>query len=103
MIENRFQRAVWGANPSALDNYGGDIFVPYDNRVREFENFTGQGIQHLITFNQLRATWLLDSRINLRLEGGFLFRANKTDFDTHYTTLFQLGLRTSLYNRYHDF
>ena len=103
MIENRFQRAVWGGNPSVLDNYGGDLFVPYNNRVREFENFTGQGIQHLITFNQLRATWLLDSDINLRIEGSFLFRANKTDFDTHYTTLFQLGVRTALHNRYRDF
>lgn len=103
LVEGQINHVIHGSNPAAVSNYGGDIFIPYGNRVREFENFTGQGIQRQGIFTRLRGSWLLDKASNLRAEAGIIYRRDKNDFGTHNTAYFTIGLRSAIHNRYTDY
>ena len=72
-LEEQFLWSLHGSNPTSSENYGGDLFVPYFQRVREFENFTGQGVRSYVVYNNLRASYLLKQRSNLRIEAGIVF------------------------------
>ncbi len=103
LFEAQLNHILHGENPSPIHNYGGDIFIPYQNRHSEMENFTGQGIQRRILYGRLRGAILLDTRTNLRLEGGYAFRQDKNDFRSKNTHFVFLGLRSALFNRYTDY
>jgi len=102
-FENHYSWMIYGTNPSYQTNYGGDLFVPYINRVREFENFTAQGIQTTMNFNHLKASYVVDDRINLRAEAGYMFRSEKNDFAKQQMHYFYVSITSGIFNRYRDY
>jgi hypothetical protein len=90
------------------DSYGGDIFISYDNRVSDFDNYVGQGNSTNILISELQAGYLINPSTNLKFFTGVTSRRlipkneinsikNETDF------WFTIGLKTDVFNWYTDF
>jgi len=94
--------AKYGKDPSG-QNYGGNIFLDYNTRVSDYGNYIGQGIATSFHFIETKVSYLLNPKINLRLELGGLFRqenAEKSKINSHLITF---GLRSTFRNLYQDF
>ncbi|MDQ3048220.1 MAG: hypothetical protein M3R27_11785 [Bacteroidota bacterium] len=101
-FEAKFIYAVYGADSAGTD-YGKNIFVSYRNRPSEYGHFTTQGFQANLITASLRAAYILDTRMNLKLELGFVERILQTSYFIKKTPYVFIGLRTDLSNLYDDF
>jgi hypothetical protein len=101
-FENQFNFGVYGTDTSAV-SYGGDIFQSYSSRGSNYGHKIGQGLKNTLIYNHLRVAYVLSENLNLRIEGGHVFRSNSTDFGDQMTNYFYLGVKTSLWNQYTDF
>ncbi len=63
---------AYGADPFPDQNYGGNIRLSYDTRVRNEGNFVGQGRKQLTSYADVRVSYML--RHNLFLEGRYYYR-----------------------------
>lgn len=70
-INGIFGVMTYGADPSGR-NYGGNILLDYRDRVRNEGNFIGQGRKNIVTYADLRGSYMV--RHNIFLEGRFLYR-----------------------------
>lgn len=59
-------------------NYGGNILLDYNDRVRDDENFIGQGRKTITTYADLRASYMV--RHNVFLEGRLLYRYQDSQY-----------------------
>ncbi|HEX8516464.1 MAG TPA: hypothetical protein VF868_09720 [Bacteroidia bacterium] len=101
-IEAKCIYAVYGGDSAGTD-YGKNIFLSYVNRPSDYGNFTGQGFQARLITASLRAAYVLDTRMNLKVELGFADRIIKTDYSTRNIPYIFLGIRTDLSNLYSDY
>lgn len=93
----------YGLDPSPTSNYGRDIFKSYENYVKEYDNFIGQGVTTDLSYLDTRVSYLINPKYNLRLELGGVFRHEKNIAWTKRTTMINVGLRASFRNWYQDF
>jgi hypothetical protein len=68
----------YGADPSADQNYGGNIRLTYNTRVREEGNFIAQGRQQLTTFADLRLSYM--ARHNVFVDARYLYRFTDSQY-----------------------
>lgn len=101
-IEAKLIYALYGAD-SARTDYGKNIFISYDNRPAEYGNFTGQGFQTKLITVSLRTAYILDTRMNLKIELGVADRILKTETFSKQIPYIFIGLRTDLSNLYDDY
>lgn len=100
-IEGKLQYAVYGGDSAGTD-YGKNIFISYKNRPSDYGNFTTQGFQTNLITASLRAAYILDTRMNLKIELGGAYRVEERAHSTKQTPYFFIGLRTDLSNIYTD-
>lgn len=93
--------ARYGADP-VNQNYGKNIFLDYYTHVQEYGNYIGQGIATNLYFAELKASYLINPKYNLRFEVGGVYRKEASNI-TQKTTLFTFGLRSTFRNLYQDF
>ena len=84
-------------------SYGGDIFKSYNQRVSDYGNEVGQGTKRTLSTFNLKASYLLSAKANIRVEmnlSGF----NETIGSVN-TNIFwaRLGIRTGIFNEDWDF
>jgi len=89
-------------------NYGGDIFKPYETRIKDYGNEVGQGAKATILNSDLQVSYLINPRTDLKVFGGFVFRkftpeTPTVDFQDTTTIWFTVGLKVDLFNWYLDF
>ncbi len=101
-LNYQFIYAIYGADPPGM-NYGKDIYLSYNTRVQDYDNYVGQGIKTRFFYNKIEISYLLNPAYNLNFSIGYVNRNLSTDTDTHTTNYFYLGIRTSLRNLYYDF
>lgn len=101
-IEAKFMYAMYGSDSSSND-YGKNIFVSYVNRPSDYGNYTGQGVETKLITASLRAAYMLDTRMNLKIELGFADRILQTALVTKQVPYVFIGLRTDLSNLYSDY
>ncbi len=101
-IEAKFTYAVYGGDSAGTD-YGKNIFISYTNRANEYGNFTAQGFQTNLITASLRGAYILDSRMNLKIELGFSDRVEQSIYRTKQIPFIFIGLKTDLCNLYDDF
>lgn len=95
--------AMYGADPDATTNFGGDIFKYYTEYPSEFGNTIGQGVTtHLVYFG-FKTAYLINPKYNLRIELSTAHRKNWSADHRNSSSLFSIGLRSSFRNQYHDF
>ena len=101
-IDYQFLYSVYGEDPPGM-NYGKDIYLSYNTRVQDYDNYVGQGISTTLVYNNINISYLINPTYNLNLSVGYTNRQLTSDTDNQSTSYFYLGLRTSLRNIYYDF
>ncbi|GAB4030400.1 hypothetical protein GCM10028809_23360 [Spirosoma gilvum] len=72
---------MYGADTAPDINYGGNILKDYTTRFRDESNFIGQGRKNIITYADVRASYMI--RHNIFLEGRFLYRYQDSQLRTN--------------------
>ncbi len=101
-IEAKCIYVIYGADSAGTDN-GRNIFISYNHRARDYGNTTTQGIKTTLINASLRAAYILDTRMNLKLEIGIAHRMEQTASHTHQTPFVFAGLHMDLCTMYSDF
>lgn len=100
MLENLF--TIRGENPGLSYNNGEDLWGGEDG-VPDFGSKTLQGIRNKYFYNQLTAGYLVNPRNRLALQADVVYRRHSAQGTSSNTFFFMLGIRTNLFNYYHDF
>lgn len=101
-FEGRFSYALHGADTAGL-NFGNDIFIPYTNHEKEYDNYVGQAQKVDLTYFNLQLAYLVNPSTNLNVYVNYTKRSESSVGDTKNQSLITFGLRTSLGNFYYDF
>lgn len=101
-VELKITSAEVGLDTAGL-NYGQNIFLSYNSYVNEYGNRVGQGLNTRINWTELTFSYLLNPlyRMNIFAYAGRRSFRNAQFNDS--TWIIQVGIRTSLFNRYYDF
>ncbi|NOZ47932.1 MAG: hypothetical protein GXO79_14310 [Chlorobi bacterium] len=100
-IRNKFIYSLHGENTES--NYGGDIFLSYTTRAKEYNNFIGQGLATDLYINDLSLGILINPNTQMSLEIGYQYRQRKNYIENSTTKLFYISFKTSMRNIYYDF
>jgi hypothetical protein len=85
-------------------NYGKSVFLDNYTHPNDYGNFVGQGIKTNLYFAELKASYLLNPKYNLRLEVGGVYRRESSEgLASKNTQLITFGLRSTFRNLYQDF
>jgi len=101
-IEAKCIYAFYGADSGGTD-YGNNIFISYTKRPYDYQNHTAQGFQTSLITASLRAAYILDTRMNLKIELGFADRIMESKYTTTNTPYIFFGIKTDLGNLYTDY
>lgn len=84
------------------DNYGKDLFESYRDPVRDFGNYTGQGLTTNMLYFEGKVAYLINPKSNLRIELGGIIRNDKNDQFNSKTAMLTFGIRSSFQSLYTD-
>ncbi|HEY0031489.1 MAG TPA: hypothetical protein VGC65_12065 [Bacteroidia bacterium] len=101
-IEAKCVYAVYGGDSAGTD-FGKNIFVSYAKRANDYGNYTTQGFQTTLITASLRAAYMLDTRMNLKVELGIADRIQQTKYTTKQIPFVFIGIKTDLCNLYSDY
>ncbi|HMQ49470.1 MAG TPA: hypothetical protein PKA00_18480 [Saprospiraceae bacterium] len=106
-VETQFMYATQGLDNEG-SNWGGDIYLDYENRESDYGNFTTQGVLSTTLLADLKTGWVLNPAYNLRFELGLTYRRVESDsvlspVPNQSTKWLHFGLVTRLDNQYLDF
>lgn len=109
--KNNWQLSLQGMNlivgrdsASAKSNVGQNIFLSYTTRPSEYGHHTTQGIKTTIMQSSVKLTYYLIPDMNLRVELGYLQRAEKnTQGYILQNPFVYFGIKSSFWNTYKDF
>jgi len=93
---------------TATTNWGGDIYKPYTDREQDYGNTVAQGNTGTLFYTNLKAGYIVNPSINLKLYVDFTFRDFKIMEETSFLknssgAIISFGIRTDLFNTYYDF
>lgn len=92
----------YGLDSLTGTNVGKNILASYNSRDKEYGNKLLQGIPASLLFIDARLAYLLNPKINMRLELGYSYRNEMIDGTANVTNIFTFGLRSSFRNLYFD-
>ena len=97
-VNGTFSVMMKGTDPPGR-NYGGNPLKNYEDRLRDYDNFIGQGRKRVVTYADLRLTYML--KHNFFLEGRFLNRMQDSQFipDSYNFTVANFSIRWNAPNR----
>lgn len=95
----------FGTDPDESTNYGGNLFKSYESHVQIHGNTIGQGVANTLLYGDVRVSYMLNPKYNLRAELGLVYRNHQRPDEgyRHRTGMINLGLRASFRNLYYDF
>ncbi|MES2454316.1 MAG: gliding motility protein RemB [Bacteroidota bacterium] len=93
--------ARYGLDPEGM-NYGKDLLKSYETRSIDYGSHVGQGIKTNLYFAELKASYIVNPKYNMRLELGGVFR-RENNIQPINTQLITFGIRSSFRNLYQDF
>ena len=93
---------------TATTNWGGDIYKPYTDREQDYGNTVAQGNTGTLFYSNLKAGYIVNPSINLKLYVDFTYRDFKIMEETNFLknssgAIISFGIRTDLFNQYYDF
>ena len=96
--------ARYGTDPSRRRSFGRNPLKPYQWRVQEYGNRTGQGQGQELFFGELQGSYLLDEQSGLRAGLGVIGREVRSESGGKKRWLMgRVFLRSTLFPRYRDF
>ena len=93
---------TYGADSTGKNN-GGNIFLSYQTRDREYGHITTQGEKYRIFYNELTVSYSLIEAINLNAFATAIIRNSITSAKNSTDLFFKIGIRTQLWNSYKDY
>ena len=100
VLENLY--TIRGENPGVAYNNGEDLWGG-ENNIPQFGVKTMQGIKTKYSYNQLTLGYLINPSNRLGIEANAAYRSRKSSAVNESEFYFSFGIKTSLYNLYHDF
>lgn len=97
---NLSQYGLDSANGST--NVGKNILLGYNTRDKEYDNKILQGIPGALLFSDLRVSYMLNPKLNMRIELGYVYREEKVDANIQRNHIWSIGWRSSFRNLYFD-
>jgi len=101
-IQDKMIFAKYGENLAGV-NYGGDIYESNIDRPSDYGHYTANKNPTELIHNDLKFTYMIHPYINLLFEAGAIHRIQSSANRKFTTDYIYIGLRTALYNTYHDF
>ncbi len=83
-------------------NNGGNMFVSYTERDREYGHIIGQGKGKYVFQQEWRIAYTISYAQNLRAFINYGYRTERFNHETHPQHLFQVGISSNLWNTYSD-
>ena len=102
MANIKLNFAMYGIDTAGKD-FGGNIFIPYDQHVSELGNRIGQGLKTNLTIADVSISYLLNRRTNMQIEAGITTRNERNNIWNKQMQYFYIGIHTGLRNIYYDF
>ncbi|NNC84777.1 MAG: hypothetical protein HKO56_00430 [Bacteroidia bacterium] len=102
LLEGKIMYAKVGYDTDST-NYGHNIFLSYETRPSEYGIELLQGDETSIVFLALKTAYLINPKTNMRAYLEINSRSAKHEKFTTDDLIMSFGLKTSLYNTYHDF
>ncbi|MCB0762347.1 MAG: hypothetical protein KDC12_12545 [Flavobacteriales bacterium] len=101
-LDNTFIWANYGRDPDDR-NMGGNIFRSYASPFQDQGNTWAQGLKSALVWNELKFTYLIFEKLNLRAQASFIYR-NESNQRANYTDgIIQIGFVSNLMPVYRDF
>ncbi|MES2794356.1 MAG: hypothetical protein V4683_00250 [Bacteroidota bacterium] len=75
-------------------NWGGNILLNYDTRVRDEDNYIGQGLQSTLNFMELRLSHMIIH--NMYADGSLILRTVKSNKENIQSTIPTVGIRWNI-------
>jgi hypothetical protein len=102
LFEAKCIYAIYGADSLGKDN-GKNIFISYHKHPHDFDNHIAQGIRTNLITTSLRAAYIVDPSMNLKIEAGLVYRMEQTVSYSKQTPYIFIGVKTDLCNLYNDY
>lgn len=84
-------------------NYGNDIFISYEDSRNDFDNEIAQGNTNYLRFIDVRVSYLINPKTNLKLEVGLSDRLVEDLNSSSKNQYLFFSIKTDLRNIYYDF
>ena len=101
-VQNKLILSKFGLDSSATISYGGDIYKNPQLRPSVSGNTLAQGVTTNLLHNELKFTYMLFPRSSLLLEARAVYRQSSSGVANSTGTYFFVGIRSAIFNRYHD-
>ncbi len=89
---------------AANSNVGQNIFLSYNTRPFDYGHTTTQGVFTQILQSELKFSWFLIPKLNLRVEISYIQRAEENSQNYKLQNpYFSFGIKSSIWNSYKDF
>lgn len=95
--------AEYGADTSASNNAGGNIFKPVTTATNPENKNIGKGLKANIFYADGRAAYIINPVNNLRIEAGFTYRNEKSSTFFYRDRIVYIGIRMSFRKIAYDF
>jgi hypothetical protein len=82
-------------------NYGGNIYTTYSNRVREYDNYTTQGLKNYLLILNSNISYMVYH--NMFVDLRYYYRFQQLDSNNFYTHWGSVGLRINLDYKLHEY
>lgn len=92
-----------GFDTNSTTSVGQDLYIPSNKRIAEYGNFTTQGLTTDIINSTLKASYIINPKSNLLIQAGVTNRSYKNSLENTSSTMFFIGIKTAITNRYFDF
>jgi len=103
-------KIIYGKKGYDTENtdWGGDIYKPYGDREQDYGNTIAQGNTGTLLFTNLKAGYIVNPTMNLKLFVDLTYRDFSIVEETSYLknssgAIISFGIRTDLFNTYYDF
>lgn len=88
-LKNTF--SLFGSSPEG-ENYGGNIFLDYNTRSKEYNNYVGQGVENKLQNHVAELSYLLNKDNNLSLFLRSAYRSHTIEGQSHNGLFFEAGI-----------
>ena len=92
----------YGLDSLTGTNVGKNILASYNTRDKEYGNKLLQGIPASLLFVDARIAYMLNPKLNMRLELGYIYRNEIISNTSSPTNIITFGLRSTFRNMYQD-
>lgn len=103
-FSNRLIYCVYGTDKTSATNFGHNIFAD----IRQYPNYYQgnqmlQGYKNTLIYNTLTAAYIINPKLNMRLEASFTYRTQINVDVTSIDKIIGFSFKTALFNKYYDF